>query len=112
MKILYYCYSVPSESPDVVSSAAVDSTTIEMTWTEPPINTHNGIILSYNIIVTVTNTMDTISVNTISTSVNITGLHPFYMYSLRVAGVTRYGAGPYSDGVSVTTLEDGKFDFD
>lgn len=112
MKILYYCYSVPSESPDVVSSATIDSTTIEMIWTEPPIDTHNGIILSYNIIVTVTNTMDTFSVNTTSTSVNITGLHPFYMYSLRVAGVTKYGAGPYSDAVSVTTLEDSKFDFD
>ena len=82
-----------------------------MVWTEPPIDTHNGIILSYNIILTVANTiaMDTFSVNATSTSVNITDLHPFYVYSLRVAGMTRYGAGPYSDDVSVTTLEDGKF---
>ena len=80
-----------------------------MVWTEPPIDAHNGIILSYNIILMVTNTMDTLSVNTTSTSVNITGLHPFYTYSLRVASMTIYGAGPYSDDVLVTTPEDGKF---
>lgn len=106
---LYYHHSVPSESPDVISSTAIDSTTIEMVWTEPPVDTHNGIILSYNIILTVANTMDTFSINATSTSVNITGLHPFYVYSLRVAGMTRHGTGPYSDDVSVTTLEDGIF---
>ena len=99
---------VPSESPDIVSSTAIDSTTIEMVWTEPPIDSHNGIILLYNIILTVANTMASFSINATSTSVNITGLHPFYMYSLKVAGMTRYGAGPYSDEVSVTTPEDGK----
>ena len=52
--------------------------------------------------------MTSFSVNATSTSINITDLHPFYTYSLRVAGVTRHGAGPYSDTVQIATPEDSK----
>ena len=42
-----------------------------------------------------------------TTSIEITSLHPFYVYEWRVSAFT-VGEGPYSSISTVTTPEDGK----
>ena len=47
--------------------------------------------------------------NVTSASLTVTSLHPYYVYTISVAAETVVGIGPYSDGVNVTTDEDGRF---
>ena len=107
--ICIFDHAVPSGSPLNLDVRTIDSTTIELVWTEPPIETHNGIIVSYFINISVSNTKTSFVVNaTTAAPLNITELHPYYGYSLRVAAVTSQGAGPFSEAVSITTPEDGE----
>ena len=46
-------------------------------------------------------------VETVNTHINITSLHPYYVYECRVAAVTVI-RGPFSTAVQVRTGEDGK----
>ena len=101
--------TVPSGVPLNLRARTIDSMTIEVEWVEPPLETQNGIIVLYQINITVSETKTSFIVNaTTPGAVNITELHPYYGYSVRVAAITSQGAGPYSDPVSVTTLEDSK----
>jgi len=43
-----------------------------------------------------------------TTSITLTSLIPYTLYSLQVKAVNSFGAGPASEQVSTTTLEDGK----
>jgi len=36
-------------------------------------------------------------------------LHPSYNYTVRIAAATAAGIGPFSDPITVMTLEDGEF---
>ena len=106
----FYYFAVPSAAPLNVSARIVDTTTIELAWVEPPVETQNGIIISYRINVAISETKTSFSVNaTTAAAVNLTELHPYYGYSIQVAAVTSQGAGPLSDPVSITTPEDGRF---
>ena len=73
---------------------------------------HNGVIVSYQINVSVSETKTNFIVNaTTAAALNITQLHPYYGYTFRVAAVTSQGAGPLSSPVSITTPEDGKLQY-
>ena len=106
----FFIHAAPSGSPLNLNARAIDSTTIELVWSEPPLETQNGIIISYVINVSISNTKTSFIVNaTAAAPLNITELHPYYGYSLRVAAVTSQGAGPFSEPVTITTPEDGEF---
>ena len=108
--ICIFVHAVPSGSPLNLNARTIDSTTIELVWSEPPLETQNGIIISYVINISISNTKTSFVVNaTAAAPLNITELHPYYDYSLRVAAVTSQGAGPFSEPVSITTPEDGEF---
>ena len=47
-------------------------------------------------------------VQTENTTVNIEGVVPFTRYYARVAAFTMVGTGPYTEGISFLTLEDGE----
>lgn len=105
-----FIHAAPSGSPLNLNARAIDSTTIELVWSEPPLETQNGIIISYVINVSISNTKTSFVVNaTAAAPLNITELHPYYGYSFRVAAVTSQGAGPFSEPVTITTPEDGEF---
>jgi hypothetical protein len=107
---IFFFLAVPSGSPLNLTARAIDSTTIELVWSEPPIETQNGIIISYFINISISNTKTSFVVNaTAAAPLNLTELHPYYGYSLRVAAVTSRGVGPFSDPVTITTPEDGEF---
>lgn len=110
MSYFFFSFPVPSASPVNVQARIINTTTIELIWAEPPLDTQNGIIISYRISIAVSETKTNFVINTTTAAaLNITDLHPYYGYSLRVSAVTSRGEGPFSDPVSVTTPESGKF---
>ena len=106
----YFLFLVPSGPPLNVTTRAVNSTTIQVTWAPPAPEDQNGIITLYNINVTVSETKSNFVFNTSRKILEVTGLHPHYTYLLVVSAVT-VGQGPYSEPQTITTLEDCKFCF-
>ena len=100
----------PSGPPLNVTIRTVNSTTIQVTWAPPAPENQNGIITLYNINVTVSPTKGGFTLNTSTTSLNVTGLHPHYTYTFAVTAVT-ITPGPYSEPQAITTPEDCKFLF-
>ena len=101
-------YSAPSGPPLNVTISTVNSTTVQVTWAPPAPENQNGIITLYNINVTVSETKSGFTLNTSTTSLNLTGLHPHYTYTFAVTAVT-IRPGPYSEPQAITTPEDCKF---
>jgi hypothetical protein len=65
--------------------------------------------VSFSVLCSVANTGGTLlRLTTLSTTITVTGLHPYYTHRCNVSAVT-VDEGPFSDLVDVTTLEDGIF---
>ena len=99
----------PSSPPEKLTSGIVTSTSITLTWQPPPLESQNGIIRSYEIVLVETETATTSAYNTTETTMTISSLHPYYVYECRVAAVTD-ATGPFSDPLSVQTLQAGRQD--
>ena len=76
-------------------------------WQPPAPSSQNGIIQHYIISVLEAETMRQFQLTSTTTSIDAVGLHPYYTYSFTVTAVT-VGQGPYSQAVSLQTLEDGE----
>ena len=98
---------VPSTSPKNLVGTAIDSTTIQLSWTAPDSDDHNGVISEYRVNVTEVETEQPIQRAVMTTSVVIAALHPYYTYKWTVSAVT-VGEGPYSPSSIVATPEDGE----
>ena len=99
--------AAPDGAPENVTGSATSSTSIKITWDPPERNLQNGYIVQYRVTVTETETGTVSKWNVTDTSLTVTSLHPYYVYTVSVAAET-VGIGPYSDGVNVTTDEDSK----
>ena len=106
--------AVPTASPDSIQSMIVNSTAVILTWL-PPILDQNGIIIAYTVNVSLEDN-DTVPQQYTTSSLNVmlVELHPFSTYVVFVAAETGVGRGPFSSGLRIYTLEDGKAngDFD
>ena len=116
--------AVPTAAP-LVSASAVSSTTLRVTWSPPATTTWKGTIkelhLLYGLVVynetedsmennlTIIITTPLAQPNNGSGSVNISGLMAFTEYYVNMSIVNDAGKGPYSDGTSTMTLQDGEF---
>ena len=102
--------SVPSSPPTSLSIVEVSPTTIRVTWDEVPAIERNGIITEYEVEYNQStfdiNTTQTVTVT--STMAELTGLHEYVDYFIRVRAYTRVGAGPYTADINTTTAEDGE----
>ena len=98
----------PTSAPANISGYAVDSTSISISWTPPPFEDQNGIIRNYVINITELETGITFSRVSLTTSISLYNLHPFYRYSVTVTAVT-VGPGPATTVFIVQTREDGRF---
>jgi receptor-type tyrosine-protein phosphatase Q len=96
----------PSHTPISLRGVVFNSSSIELEWEPPPPQHQNGEIVSYTLLCSEIDSdgMVTKHIST-TTTITITGLHPYYTYNCSVAAVT-VGQGPFSDPVSITTLED------
>ncbi len=108
-----YCFKhalsyiiAPNGSPNTENFYAQDSTTIVFSWSPPDEEVQNGVIREYRIQLEEIDTGNTSSYISLSTSIEISSLHPDRTYELSVAAFT-VAIGPYSVIVNVTTLEDG-----
>ena len=89
-----------------LQGSAVNSTTIHLQWQPPLLADHNGVICSYLINISVVETGTLLQLTSQTNARNISGLHPYYTYTLTVAAVT-IGPGPYGLVLTIKTPEDG-----
>ena len=106
--------SVPDAPPQNVMTMVLSSTEIEVTWEEVPAINRSGIITMYEVQYDPLDTFgDQIAIAMVDTSgpvlmTNLTGLEEYVEYNISVRAHTSPGPGPYSDPVTVRTLEDGR----
>lgn len=100
-------FAAPNSPPELLNVTAVSSTSILLTWSPPPLATHNGIIRDYRVDITEVDSGMVLVLYSITTFLTVTSLHPFYTYLCRVSAFT-VEDGPYSENVEVFTLEDGE----
>ena len=88
------------------------STTIMVSWEAIPPEDRNGIITMYEVLYQPLETFDgaimTQTMNVTEMSANLKDLEEFVNYTISVRAYTSEGAGPYSDEVTIMTLEDSK----
>ena len=83
------------------------SRSIELTWNPPSPHHRNGIITGYTVSVKNTETNETWELSATDTSLTVTSLTPYVEYEFSVAAETAPGQGPFTQGVLITTAEDG-----
>jgi len=123
---MYYHFfrSVPAEAPLIISLFVKSSSNITLLWKPPSLEEHNGLLVQYHVIVMETqivyldngavisqmgmNFNRTYNVSEGRTQL-IDMLHPSYNYTVRIAAATVVGIGPFSDPITVRTLEDGEY---
>ena len=105
-------YTVPASSPSNVTIGNMSSTGILIMWDIVPPIDQNGIITMYEVMYqpleTFNGNIATKTINLTNMSVLLADLQEFVNYTISVRAYTRKGAGPYSDEVTILTLEDGK----
>ena len=115
---------VTDETPSNISVTVVTSQSIHLQWDPPSLEGQNGLISQYHVIVietqilyldngTVMSQMGMNRNRTYNVSEGRTQLidmlHPSYNYTVRIAAATVVGIGPFSDPITVMTLEDSKY---
>ncbi len=83
-----------------------------MNWTDVPDTDQNGVITMYEVmyepLMTFGGVLNTTTVNTTTLSITVSELEEYVEYNISVRAYTNDGAGPYSVGTVVRTLEDGE----
>ena len=96
----------PSAPPQSLSGIAISSTVVTLTWSSPPLIDTNGIVRNFMIRIRERETSRMWITEATNSHTNITSLHPYYNYECEVAAHT-IATGPYTDPVSVQTMEAG-----
>ena len=107
--IIMFClflHIVPTAPPMVTSYYAVDTSTLFLSWSAPPLDQQNGIIRRYDISLLEIETGSTFSYTAMNTNHTIKMLHPDYQYQIEISTVT-VGTGPSSTPVVLQMPEDG-----
>ena len=78
-----------------------------MSWSPPPADDINGVILRYIINVTVMGTGQTFQLISTTTTLTISTLSPYRTYICIITAVTSAGIGPYSSQVRLITPQAG-----
>ena len=102
--------AAPTAAPIGFAGLVQSSSSVFLTWSEPPFEHQNGIIRDYHIVVTETETGNVVynqSIGGPQPEVTVSSLHPNYNYVCTVAAIT-VGKGPETAPISLMTLEDGE----
>ena len=113
LKLCCCFFTVPSSPPGNISVFVIDSTSIQVNWTEVPEIDQNGIITHYEVTYEPLTTFDivgTFTLNTTNTSITLMNLEEYVEYNISVRAYTSVGPGPYGL-TSAMTLEDGNYKF-
>ena len=98
----------PSDTPQFVRYTAVTFTSVDLSWSPPPTEHHNGVIRQYTVRMVVQDTGEIFTHSTVGLSITVGSLHPYYTYNFSISAVTVV-PGPYSVPITVQTLPDSKF---
>ena len=107
-------YAVPASPPDSVTAVNISSTAIQVSWNPVSAIDQNGVITEYEVEYNQTtfsevSMYNTITVNSTTLMVDLTGLEEYVVYSIRVRAYTRVGVGPFGYVVMERTREDCKY---
>ena len=96
----------PNGAPLLHIPITVNSTAVRLSWKE--LNcTHRGggMITGYIILYISEGIQSTVNVTADTTSIELTGLTEYGLYSVSVAAINDYGIGPYSGAQNVYTCK-------
>ena len=96
----------PSDHPQNITSEVRGPTSFRLSWQPPPPEYHHGEIQVYVVNVTEEQTGRMFHLISETAEIVVMDLHPYYLYSCRVAAVT-VDVGPHSAATTVRTAEDG-----
>ena len=101
-------YLGPSAPPEDIQFLVTGSTTSTITWSPPPTDDQNGVVIYYSIIIEDLqfSAMNEV-INSTNTTYYLTGLNEFNEYSYQIAAATIEGLGTYSQAINFTTHQDG-----
>lgn len=106
--------TVPASPPSNVTASVLSSTAIMVNWDAVPPIDQNGDITAYEVLYQIVDTSDgvllsnTTRIEEGTASVVLTDLEEFVNYTISIRAYTGVGEGPYSEGVTEMTSEDGK----
>ena len=108
-------FTAPASSPSNVNISNISSTEVLVMWDMVPLMNQNGIITMYEVMYQPLETFNgnistqTMVVSRTEMSVFLIELQEFVNYNISVRAYTSVGAGPYSDEMTVLTLQDSKY---
>ncbi|XP_071851983.1 receptor-type tyrosine-protein phosphatase mu-like isoform X2 [Apostichopus japonicus] len=102
----YTSFSVPSSPPRNVILKRNTSTSLTFEWKELTCSDRNGAILKYGWMLTGPNGSVVTADEADTMSTVVTNLVPYTSYSFSARAFTEIGAGPFSEPLTTTTLED------
>ena len=90
-----------------ISVSGITSSSAIVTWSAPPLDQQNGLILGYTVNLTDVQTREIFQLVSFTTDVTADELSPFTTYSVVIEAFTAVGSGPCSTPYTFTTGEDG-----
>ena len=106
--VFSFSFTVPGV-PQSVTVTSPNSTSLRVTWDHPPAPDRNGVITNYTVIRKTGSEIITIEPASNDTSVLLTDLMPFTVYSITVAGSTSAGRGEFTAPVTRRTRIDSEW---
>ena len=97
----------PRSPPRGLSAYAYGPTVIGLTWSPPPTMDINGVIDYYVVEVNEIHTGRSWTFQATDPHMNISSLHPYYIYECKVAAFT-FVQGPFTNPLQIVSGEDGK----
>ena len=109
MGILFLLSVAPDSPPQNFTADVLNSTAVFLQWYPPTLDQQNGVIRKYHIrhCETVTGIVTSYMRGGNFTELLIGSLHAYYQYQFTIAAET-VEQGPFSNPVTVTTLEAGE----
>ena len=106
---LYYPWliTVPSSAPGMLRAVTVSSSSAVLTWEAPPPEDLNGHLIGYSINMTKIRTGERLELFSNFTSLTVSNLQSYTVYTCISAAVTNAGRGPFSNSIQIVTLEAG-----
>ena len=90
--------------------AALNSSTVQVSWNPPQLSLQNGLIVDYVLTITGVDTDEEYELRSSEDTggtMTVPGLHPFYTYTFSIAAATTVGGGPFSPAVAFQMPQEG-----
>ncbi|XP_061384730.1 cell adhesion molecule Dscam2-like [Danaus plexippus] len=95
----------PEEGPTSVECGGVTSSALRVSWQPIPVHRQAGSLVGYSVLFAAQG-RPWQNATSIVTEMRLQGLHKFTNYTVKVAGYSNYGIGPFSFPIVCSTLQD------